>query len=52
MTFSVGFAFLKSEKEDNVTQALEVYQTMLKDQENMTNAIVTNCDTTLMNSVA
>lgn len=32
-TYSVGFAFPESEKEENVTWALEVCQTMLKDKE-------------------
>ncbi|XP_058726499.1 uncharacterized protein LOC131597852 [Vicia villosa] len=41
-TFSVGFAFLESEKEDNVTWALEMSNTLLKDQENTLKAIVTD----------
>lgn len=44
--------FLKCKQEDNVTWALEVCQSMLKDQEKMPHAIVIDCDTTLMNSVA
>lgn len=52
MTFSVGFAFLESEKKDIVIWVLEVCKTMLKDQKNMPNIIVTNYDTILMNSVA
>ncbi|XP_050914620.1 protein FAR1-RELATED SEQUENCE 5-like [Lathyrus oleraceus] len=52
MPFSVDFAFLESEKEDNVTWALEMCKTMLKDQENLSQVIITDCDTTLMNLVA
>ena len=52
MTYSVGFAFLESEKEETIIRALETCKTMLKDQENMTQVIVTHCDTTLMNSIA
>lgn len=52
LTFLVRFAFLKSKKEDNVTWALEVCQTMLKDQENMSKVIVTNHYIALMNSFA
>lgn len=51
MTFSVNFSFLESEKEDNVTRALEMCKTILKDQENMS-VIVTDRDTSLMNLVA
>lgn len=41
-----------SENEGYVTWALNVCQTMLKDQENMPKVIVTNRNTTLMNSIA
>lgn len=50
--FSMRFAFLESEKEINVTRALEMCKTLLKDQENMLNAIVTDRDITVMNSIA
>lgn len=40
--FSVGFAFLESEKEVTVTRALEMCKTLLKDHENMSNVIVTD----------
>lgn len=32
MTYSIGFVFLESKKEDNVTWVLEMWKTMLKDQ--------------------
>lgn len=51
-TFSVGFAFLKSEKEDNVTWVLEMCKTRLRDKKNMSKVIVTDHDTTLMDLVA
>lgn len=51
-TYSVGFIFFKSKKEDNVTWASEVCRTMLKDKENTLKVIVTDRDPTLMNSVA
>ncbi|CAK8570909.1 unnamed protein product [Lathyrus sativus] len=51
-TYSVMFAFLETVKEENVTRALEVSQSMLKDQEEMPKVIVTDHDTALMNSVA
>lgn len=49
---SVGFSFLECKKEDNVTWALEIFNTILKDQGNMHLVIITDCDTTLMNLVA
>lgn len=53
MTFSTGFAFFfESGKEDNVTCALEMCKTMLKDQENVPQIIVTNRDTAVINSIA
>lgn len=52
MIFSIDFAFLKSEKENNVTWTLKVRRTILKDQENMSQVILTDRDITLMNSVA
>lgn len=48
---SLGFAFLESEKEDNVIHASEMCKTILKDKENMSQVIITGCDTTLMNPV-
>ena len=48
-TYSVGFAFLECEKEDNFTWALKVCQTLLKDQGEMPKVIVTGHDTTMMN---
>ncbi|XP_050887186.1 uncharacterized protein LOC127092367 [Lathyrus oleraceus] len=51
-TYSVGFVFLEFEKEDNFTWALEVCQTLLKDQGEMPKSIVTDCNTALMTLVA
>ncbi|CAK8534629.1 unnamed protein product [Lathyrus sativus] len=51
-TYSNGFAFLEYEKKDNFTWALEVCRALLKIQGEMPKAIVTDRDTTLMNSVA
>lgn len=51
-TFFVDFSFLDSKKEDSVTQALEMCKAMLMDQKHMQKVIVTDRDTTLMNSVA
>ncbi|XP_050902470.1 uncharacterized protein LOC127113951 [Lathyrus oleraceus] len=51
-TYSIGFAFLESGKEENVTRALKVCQSMLKDQEEMPKVIVIGHNTVLMNSVA
>lgn len=51
-TFLVEFAFLKSEKEVNVTWTLEMCKTLSKDQENMLNVIVTDRDIAMMNSIA
>lgn len=52
MIFSLGFAFLESEKEKSVTWALEVCQTMLKDQEKMSKVIDIDHNVKLMNLVA
>ncbi|XP_058776942.1 protein FAR1-RELATED SEQUENCE 5-like [Vicia villosa] len=52
MTYSVSFEFSKSEKEDNITWVLGICKTMLKDQENMPQVIITDHDITLMNSVS
>ncbi|CAK8566772.1 unnamed protein product [Lathyrus sativus] len=51
-TYVVGFAFLEYEKEDNFKWALEVCQSLLKDQVEMPKAIVTDRDTALMNAVS
>ncbi|XP_050908354.1 protein FAR-RED ELONGATED HYPOCOTYL 3-like [Lathyrus oleraceus] len=51
-TYFVGFAILECEKRTNFTWVLEVCRTLLKDQSEMPKAIVTNCDTALMNLVA
>ncbi|XP_050920489.1 uncharacterized protein LOC127138135 [Lathyrus oleraceus] len=51
-TYSIGFAFLECEKEDNLTWALEVCQTLLKDQGVMPKVIATDRDIALMKSVA
>ena len=39
-TISVGFGFLECEKEDNVTWALGICKTLLKDPQNMPKVIV------------
>ncbi|XP_058761990.1 protein FAR1-RELATED SEQUENCE 5-like [Vicia villosa] len=51
-TYFVGFSFLECGKQDKFAWALEVYRSMLKDQEDMFKVIVTNRDTSLMNLVA
>ncbi|XP_050895838.1 uncharacterized protein LOC127102518 [Lathyrus oleraceus] len=51
-TYSVGFAFLECEKEDNFTWALEVCRTLLKDQGEIPTEIAIDRDTALMNLVA
>lgn len=51
MVFSVGFAILESEKEENVTWALEMCKTILKNQENVPQVTIINRNTTLMNFV-
>ncbi|XP_058780723.1 protein FAR1-RELATED SEQUENCE 5-like [Vicia villosa] len=51
-TYSVGFAFLECEKEDNFTWALEVCQSLLKEQFEMPKEIIMDRDTALMNVVA
>lgn len=51
-TYSVGFEFFESEKEDNGNWDLEVSWTMLKGKENTLKFIIFNCDTALMNSAA
>ncbi|XP_058783365.1 uncharacterized protein LOC131658045 [Vicia villosa] len=49
--FSVGFAFLKCEKEGNVTWALDICKSLLKDPQNMPSVIVSDRDKALMNAV-
>ncbi|XP_050882761.1 protein FAR1-RELATED SEQUENCE 5 isoform X2 [Lathyrus oleraceus] len=51
-TYSVGFTFLESEKEDNATLVLQVCRTILKDKKKIHKMIVTNRDTVLINSIA
>ncbi|XP_058768856.1 protein FAR1-RELATED SEQUENCE 4-like [Vicia villosa] len=50
-TFSVGFAFLECEKEDNFTWALRICKTLLVDPYNMPSVIVTDRDNALMNPI-
>src|SRR4051812_4757463 len=50
-TYSVEFAFLECEKEDNFTWALGICKSLLVDQEVMPNVIVTDRDSALMNAV-
>ncbi|XP_050890977.1 uncharacterized protein LOC127096454 [Lathyrus oleraceus] len=50
-TLLVGFSFLESEEDVNITWALEICKTLLKEQENMLNIIIIDQDTALMNSV-
>ncbi|KAI5401561.1 hypothetical protein KIW84_066148 [Lathyrus oleraceus] len=49
-TYSIRFAFLQSEKYEIATWALEVCQTLLKNQGEMPKVIVIDCDIMLMNS--
>lgn len=51
-SYSVGFSFVETEKEDNNSWALEVCWIMLKDRENTVKVIVTDRGITLMNLVA
>ena len=41
-TFSVGFGFLESEKEDNITWSSCICTILLKDPKNMPSVIVTD----------
>src|SRR3954469_23639805 len=50
-TYSVGFAYLECEKEDNFTWALGICKSLLVDQAVMPNVIVTDRDNALMNAV-
>jgi transposase-like protein len=52
MTYSVAFAFLSSELEDNFTWALEMSVDLLTSKLNMPKVVVTDRDNALMNDVA
>jgi len=51
MTYSVGFAFLHFELEDNFTWALTMVKGLLSSKDNMPEVIVTDMDGALMNAV-
>lgn len=51
MTYSIDFAFLECEKEDNVIWTLEMCHNLLKDSKNISQVIVTNCNTSQMKSI-
>ena len=52
LTYSVGFAFMTSEKEDNFTWALQMLLELLEPNSDMPKVIVTDRDTGMMNVVA
>jgi len=52
LTYSVGFAFMTSEKEGNFTRALQMLLKLLEPNSDMPKVVVTNRDTGMMNSVA
>jgi len=52
MTYSIDFAFMTAEKEDNFTWALQMLLKLLKPKSDMRKVVVTDRDTTLMNVVA
>jgi len=52
MTYSVAFAFLSFEQENNFTWALEMLVGLLTSKLNMPKVVVTDRDTALMNVVA
>jgi len=52
LTYSVGFAFMTSEKEDNFTWALQMLLKLLEPNSDMPKVVVTNRDTGMMNAVA
>jgi len=52
MTYSVGFAFLHFEQEDNFTWALKMVKSLLSSKDNMSKGIVTDRNGALMNVVA
>jgi alpha-glucosidase len=51
-TYSVGFAFLTNEKEENFAWALQMCVSLLRSKDITPKVIVTDRDTTLMNAVA
>jgi hypothetical protein len=51
-TYSIGFSFLTSEKNENFSWDLQMLLDLLKSKDNMPKVIVTDKDTTLMNDVA
>ena len=52
LTYSVGFAFMTSEKEDNFTWALQMLLKLLGPNSDMPKVVVTDRDTGVMNVVA
>ena len=52
LKYSVGFAFMTSEKEDNFTWALQMLLKLLKPNRHMLKVVVTDRDRALMNIVA
>ncbi|XP_024626634.1 protein FAR1-RELATED SEQUENCE 5-like [Medicago truncatula] len=51
LTYSVGFAFMMSEKEDNFTWALQMLLKLRNRNNDMPKVVVTDRDTTMMNVV-
>jgi len=51
LTYSVGFAFMTSEKEDNFTWALQMLLKLLEPNSHMPKVVVTDRDTSMMNAV-
>ena len=52
LTYSIGFAFMMSEKEDNFTWALQMLLKLLGPNSDVPKVVVTNRDTGMMNAVA
>jgi len=52
MTYSVAFAFLIAEKEDNFVWVLHLLLQLLSSKKDMPNVVVTDRDTVLMNALA
>jgi len=52
LTYSVGFAFMTSEKEDNFTWALQMLLKLLEPNSDMPKVVVTDRETSMMNAVA
>lgn len=50
--YRLDLCFLNVNKEDNITWGLEMYQNMLKDQNNTPHVILIDHDTSMMNLVA